>query len=708
MKAVSKKFLAAAEASPRYVTPFALMDFCDPDAKFGELAGAAVLPFCAVGQLCDRRLAVEKRIATLERDLFLLDGSRELPQMGKPEADEVGIAADAWSDENCLFADGAFIELSISNVQVLQALTLAFDDDPVYGWPVEYTVSLKVGENAVWERTVTDGIGGKIIMDGFCVYDPTALRVTFAKWSWPKRRARILEIALGIFEEWTGADMYEVDVLQQTDFTNLTVCYDTARIVVRNETHRFYPRARGSVFASIEARQPVQIFYGVAQPGDEPEKVSVGKFYLQEEGWETAATDTAFELNFVSIIGLLAERVPELPENIDELSGTVAGWLELLLATVGENFADKFAVDDELADVELVASPDDLRGMKCGDILRYICMAVGAIYRADTESGKLLVQKMPEDVGVFIPLGQQFAYPVESRSEDWADIAFMLADNEVYTVGGNTSTAEKTCKVDNPFIKTRESAERAAKNILRQSGGSTYRLAGRGNPASDIGDIDIFETIFGERVSARRQKQQLKFSDCVMLETPSWLVQAGWQYQYKERLEFAENTTWTVPEGVSKIRLVLIGQGEDGEAGGDGSYSSDGEPGAGGAGGLVWIGDIGVTEGGIYAVNIGSDSTFGTAYTSAKGKRFAGGWGDIYSGKVYAASGTDGPERCKSVTSGADGEPGSGCGGQGGGGGRQGARAWNGEKWVYKRHKVDGGAGGKGATGCVIIYIAGD
>lgn len=706
MKNVSEKFLAAAEANPRYVTPFALMDFCDPDAEYGEVAGATVLPFCTVGQLYNRKIGVEKRIVTLEKDLFLLDGSREIPEEGAVEAEEVGIALEAWSDENCLFAEGAFIELPISNVQVLQSLTLAFDDDPMYGWPPEYTVSLKVGENAVWEQTVTDGTGGKIILDGFCVYDPTAVRVTFTKWSWPMRRARILEIALGIFEEWTGADMYEVDVLQQTDFTNLTVCYDTARIVVRNETHRFNPRAKGSVFASIEARQPVQIFYGVASPGDKPEKVSVGVFYLQEEGWETAATDTAFELNFVSIIGLLAERVPEISENIEELPKTVTEWLRLLLSTVGENFTEKFTVDDELAEVELTASPEDLQGMNCGDILRYICMAVGAIYRADTESGKLLVQKIPEDAGVFIPLSQQFAYPVESRSEDWADIAFMLADDEVYTVGGNTSAAEKTCKVDNPFIKTREGAERAAKNILQQSGGSTYKLAGRGNPASDIGDIDTFETIFGERVSARLRKQQLKFSDCVMLETPSWLVQSGWQYQYGERLEFTESCTWTAPEGVSKIRLVLIGRGEDGKPGGDGSYSADGEPGAGGAGGLVWIGDIGVTAGGIYAVNIGEDSTFGTAYTSANGKQFAGGWGDIYSGKVYAANGTDGPERCKSVTDGADGESGTGCGGQGGGGGRQGARAWDGEKWIYKRRKVSGGAGGKGATGCVIIYIS--
>lgn len=703
MKQTTEIYKAAVAASPRRVVPIAQMDFSDPDAQYGTLRSAPLLPFCSAGQLVNHKILVEKPIATLENNLWLLNGEYYLPERGRQEDAETGLVFDVQCDDEGVFDDDTFVELPISEVQVLQALTLVFEEDPQRGWPVEYTVELKVGSSAVWSRNVTDGAAGRVIFEGFTIYDPTAVRIVFKKWSVPRRRPGIVEIAPGIFEEWTGADLYELDVIQQTDFTNLTVSYDTARVVLRNETRRFYPRAEGSIFASIEARQPISVYYGVCQPGDKPERVPAGVFYLKEQGWETAATDSSFEMNFVSIVGLLAERVPQLPETLPE---TVAGWLELLLLAIGSNFVDKYTVPEDVAAMAMTATAEDVQGLNCGNLLRYICMAAGAYYSADPVTGYLSIKKLEQEEGKYISLSEQFAYPVESEDQSWADIAFMLADDEIYTVGGNVNSLEKTCKVNNPFVKTKAAAQAAARNILTVSGGSVFKIAGRGDPACDIGDIDTFETIFGERVTARRKKQQLKFTNGVMLETPSWHMQAGWQSDYAQRLEFAESGSWTVPEGVSKIRLVLIGRGEDGEDGSGSSWSADGEPGSGGAGGEVWVGDVGVNPGGSYSINIGENSTFGTAYSSADGRRYDGGWGDIYTGKVYAAAGDVGPQRCKRQTAGADGEPGTGNGGQGGGGGRQGARAWDGDKWVYKRNRVAGGQGGTGATGCVIIYVS--
>ena len=704
MKQTSDRYKAAVIANPRRVTPFANMDFSDPDAQYGNLAGAEMLPFCSQYQLYDRKIYTEKSITSLEPRLALLDGSRELPKYGQKEAAEIGITLDVMCGRDCIFPTGAYIELPISGVQTLQAMTLAFADDPVEGWPVEYTVQLKIGDGVVWQKSITDGKPGVIKFDGFTVYDPTAVKIIFQRWSWPCRRARILEICLGIFEEWTGADMYEVDVIQQTDFTNLTIAYDTAKIVIRNDSRRFHPRAKDSIFDSIEARQPVKIVYGVCQPGDRPERVPVGVFYLKEKGWETAATDSSFEMNFVSIIGLLAARVPKMPET---LPTKLSDWAELILGTIGDNFTMRYIIAPELAEVELSASAEDLQGMTCGDLLRYLCMAAGGFYSADPVTGNLCISAIPQRQGTYIGLNQQFAYPVESQGEDYSDIVFKLAVDELYTIGGNASTAEKSCKVDNPFIRTKAAADIAAKNILRQCGGSVFQIAGRGDPACEIGDIDTFEAI-GERVSARRYRQQLKISNGVMQLTPSWLIQTSWGVDFAARVEKTSSGSWTAPEGVTKIRLVLIGAGESGENGKNGKWSADGTPGAGGAGGLVWVGDVNVTPGGVYAVNVAADSSqstrFGTAYSSAFGKRYTGGWGDIYTGKAYAAEGEKGKERCTHQTDGADAALGSGCGGQGGGGGRQGVRAWTGDSWVYKRSPVDGGAGGAGGSGCVIIY----
>lgn len=702
MLETSEAYISAVHANPRVVTPLAVIDLSDPDAVYEEpLAGGEILPFCDTERLHNHEKASDKTVTTLEHNIWLLDGSAELPEADTVVSGEAATAFDVMSGDDGMFGEDAYIEQPVSNIQVLQAVTLIFGDGAAEGWPVELTVQIYVGTAVVWQQQVVGNTERSIMLEGFTVYDPTAIRIVFGRWSLPRRRPRILEIYAGAFEEWTGADIYEMDVLQSADLTNLTVAYGNARIVLRNENRRFHPRAKGSIFQSIEDRQAVAIYYGVGVPGGKVETVPVGVYYMQKGGWETAAADTSFTLNCVSIVGLLADRVVLLPETLPE---TVQGWIEVLLQTLGDNFTGRYFIDADLAEMALTAVREEVETLTCGVLLRYICMAVGAWYGADAATGWLTVQKIGDRPGTYISLSEQYGYPAESAGDEWADITFKLADGVIYTAGGNNSAAEQSQKIDNPFIRTETAALAAAGNILRLCGGSKFKIAGRGDPACELGDVDIFETIFAEKVTARRYKQQLKFTNGVMQETPSWHIQAGWAAEYAGRAEITADGVWTAPEGVELIRLVLIGSGEDGSPGEDGTWSDSGEPGTGGAGGRVWVGQVNVTAGGEYSIVIGDDTSFGGSYTSADGQSYGGGWGDVYTGRVYAAPGAAGAENCKSITDGADGEPGSGCGGQGGGGGRQGARAWNGEKWVRKRSPVDGGAGGKGAAGCAIIY----
>lgn len=704
MQAMSASYETAVRASPRRVLPVAEMDFSDPDAVLsGVSGGAAPLHFASSEQLFDHKRESEQRIITLEEGLWLLteEAGEKLPG-DDAETAQTAYAIDALSDENCEFGAEAYIELAISGVSVLQAMTIYFADGEREGWPVKFSVSIKIGGSVVWEKEITENSARHIMLDGFTVHYPDAVRVTFHKWSWPHRRPRVLEIMLGAFELWTGADIYEMDIVHQTDFSNLTVAYDTASISVRNEGRRFYPRAKQSIFNSIEARQPVKLFYKISQPGGPEETVPAGVMYLQTNGWEQAATGRSFTLNFTSIVGLLAERTLKLPEVLPQ---TVQGWVELLLSTLGANFSGRYEIADGILELPLAASADDVNAKNCGMILRYICMAVGCWYGCSPTTGNLTIQAVTETEGDYIPLSGQFSYPEESAADEYADVTFKLADDEIYTVGGGNTDAGQSLTIDNPFIRSEAAAKLAAVNILRFAGGSRFKLTGRGNPASELGDVDTFETIFAERVSARRYKQQFKFNNGVMLQAPSWFLQGSWAAEYGAREEINETSVWTAPEGVSRIRLILIGHGADGEDGEDGSWSANGDPGAGGAGGKVWVGSVNVTAGGNYAITIDDESSF-AGYSSANGVAYDSGWGDIYTGLTYAAPGTNGKENCKTPQNGADGEAGTGNGGQGGSGGRQGARAWDSDagKWRYKRSPADGGAGGKGASGCVIIY----
>lgn len=151
---------------------------------------------------------------------------------------------------------------------------------------------------------------------------------------------------------------------------------------------------------------------------------------------------------------------------------------------------------------------------------------------------------------------------------------------------------------------------------------------------------------------------------------------------YDEHELLTGSGTWTVPEGVTEVRVVLIGGGYSGEVGKSGvsniattkrwydqqSYttSSDngapgGDGGKGGQGGKIYNATIEVVPGQVipYAAGTGgkagtdpTDSTFGDL-TSASGASSSIGYTDIITSDVYARPGEDG------IAGGAGGNPGS-------------------------------------------------
>lgn len=213
-----------------------------------------------------------------------------------------------------------------------------------------------------------------------------------------------------------------------------------------------------------------------------------------------------------------------------------------------------------------------------------------------------------------------------------------------------------------------------------------------------------------------------------------------------------ESGSWTVPDGVTKVRVILIGGGhggESGKAGLDGTGSREGyensigqggaggEAGAGGAPGKIYVSTVSVSAGQSFSVVIGEGgagaayggtpseggiTTFGD-FSSSDGYTPESGYIDPASNKVYAlrgengvagGSGQDGASKEKSTVtydgktwySGATGIIsdtllGVATGGGGGGAavgfnGEDGAEGYT-EYW-YWGTRGKGGEGGDGAT----------
>lgn len=152
---------------------------------------------------------------------------------------------------------------------------------------------------------------------------------------------------------------------------------------------------------------------------------------------------------------------------------------------------------------------------------------------------------------------------------------------------------------------------------------------------------------------------------------------------YQNVVVITEDSDFSVPSGVSRIRVVLVGGGTGGSSGGNGedggsteftfsvnsgNYAKTeaveggkgGSAGMGGEGGNILVVSVPVSEGDTFSVKIGAggiggicsgtepvpgsageDTTFGE-YSSADGAKSATGYTDLFGGIVYALSGPEG------------------------------------------------------------------
>lgn len=694
----SAAYLAAVTGDSRRVLLKAVVDIIDPDITPSGVTASSKAPWTQDARLYDREFTTE-RYATLEHNRFVLDGSALLFPADYQVRQHLGFAGDELSNADGTFSPAAWVELGFENVGILQACSVYFPTDPIEGYAVDFTVEVKQGGTTYFSKSFTGNTETTVRMDGFTVQNPDAIRVTVTKWSLPSRRLRVPEILPGIYEAWDAGMLATLGVEQRADVSCLTVPYGTCTISMDNLSRRFEPRSKTGIFQSIEERQGIGVLFGVELADGSVEWKSAGIYYQAGDGWKTGENALTMQWDLVDIIGLLTSRAYFAPE---VLPITLSGWIASLTAQLGENFAARYRVDPDYADLAVTASARaDVEGRSCGDVLRWACMATGTFPRADAETGYLTIEPL-WSAGNKVTLDNLNSYPAMRANEEISVLIFKLYDGAGTTlsVSGNSTSAARTVSIDNPFLHTAAQALTAARLILSCYGGNIIELTGRGDPASEIGDVDTVWLNESSATTARRIEQALKISEGVLQGCRSTLLQADGSFLFQTREVLTSAQTWTAPAGVSTLRLILVGSGGDGEDGADGTWSAAGADGADGLGGLVWAQTVEINPEQSFAAVFGEHTTFG-AYSSEDGARFANGYTDIASGDSFARTGVAAPES------------GTGDGGAGGRGGTQGrmhTETWTdedgGTHWadVIDAYPGKGVEGVPGASGCIVIY----
>lgn len=709
----SEAYRRAIVGSPREMGILAVVDLSDPDEEILPVTCSGQAPWSRPEQLHDRNVDDPPRYAALEDGLCLLDGSFDLFPDDYQVPEHTGFAGDALCGLDGFFPQPyPWVQFNLRGVRVLQAVSLFFPSDSIFGYPLDFTLEVWSGAQLVHSQEFIDNTKTDLIVRNFTVYDPSAVKITVKRWSLPYRRVRLSAEVSGLYERWDTGNLYGFTVNLQGQFSCMSLPYGSADVAMDNSDRRLEPRNKGSLFQSIEERQGIDLFLW-CRTDNGREHVPVGKYYQAGDGWKASTNDPVLKWHLVDIIGLIANRTFLAP---DQLPTTLEGWLRALVGQLGVNFESRYHVDPDYAGKPVTAnSRADVDRKKCGDILRWVCQATGTWPRADQKTGDLTAEPLWNQ-GNKYTLDNLEDHPAMRANESLAALIFRLSDGTEYVVSGNSTSSEETKTIINPFLHTTEQALAAARLILAQYGGNILELTGRGDPSSEIGDVDTVWLDESSAATARRMAQTFQFQDGVLQGCRSTLLQADGSYLWTEYVVILESRIFTVPAGVRQLRIVLGQGGQGGGLGADGwvkpfyNFQNSvswgyGDPGQDGQGGAIWYGVIDCNEGQEFEVHLGAGgapaekagvpgalgehTTFGS-YSSENGRVYENGYTDIANGQSFARTGVAAPI------------PGSGDGGKGGEGGEPGyGYLYKNEGDIGYRYKEvkPGGPGHPGVAG---------
>jgi hypothetical protein len=508
----SEAFAAAVVADTRRAYLHAEMLLIAPMLSYGMPEGDFAAMYSRPEQVSDHKFDGTDRYYTLEQNRTVLDGSaRIMPDDAAEMTGQIGAVSSTLSGADGEFAEPWTVTLPIGGVSVLQACSVWFADGAANGVPADFVVEITDADGETKHaETFRDHRSDKASFTGFTVYEPAAIRLTVTKWSRPYTRARVVEMLPGLREQWDHHIFQAFTIDQQADFSNLVLPYGSCTILIDNSDKRFEPETKNSLFESIEAGQSINTSIGIELPDGSVEYIPTGRYYQANGGWTTGNNSLTMQWDLIDIVGLAVDRRFVMPETVPN---TLKGWIAAAMASVSEELKEQYIIAEGYENVTVeTIHPENIKEHTVGDIIRYACMVAGCYCHADNETGKLIVEPVG-DAGADITLGNITAYPNIKANSSLGSLVFSLTDgNDTQVeIAGNDAASGSSTTITNPFIFTEAQARQAAAHILKYYGGNMYEITGRGNPASEVGDVDTIQLSRGTTVKGRRQAQALTF-----------------------------------------------------------------------------------------------------------------------------------------------------------------------------------------------------
>lgn len=315
-------------------------------------------PFIRLEELNEDELTV-KKWATLEHNLFVLDGSFELfPD--DPESESFGLWSQSMSDENGDFSVPPTLTIEFGSLHKSIGIQFRFSETTGDYCP-DLTIAWYDSSNTLIDTKDYQPDGTDYLCEN-SVSNYKKLVITFRKTSAPYRYLKVTEIVYGFVETLQTGKLIDASVFEEIDPISDTLSINTANLSVFSETDEFNPLVPNGKYFYLQQRQPLDFYATV----DGVEKY-MGRYYM--ETWQSDM-DCKSEFDAIDIIGVI--------DKTDFMGGiytnkTVQSLVDEIMQSAG---VEEYEVETKIQSITLTGY---IPICTHREALQYVAFAAGAV-----------------------------------------------------------------------------------------------------------------------------------------------------------------------------------------------------------------------------------------------------------------------------------------------------------------------------------------
>lgn len=420
--------------------------------------------------------------ATLERNLWLLDGSRALLS----DVRDTGFVSYAICNNSGVFSTAQVITITLPTVheQAIPGITItwstAFDE-----YARKFSVLVYRGNTLVYSGNFTGTSNVTECMLSLEGYDRIQIHIT--EWSLPYRRARVEGVFLGATQTYTKNNLLSYKHTQNADLLSAELPKNSIAFSLNNADGSWNPDNPSGYIRYLMEQQEVKARYGFKLDGN-IEWVDAGTFWISE--WDTPSNGLEARFTARDLLVFMGDTYTG-PRKGTLYSIASAAFEQSNIPTL-DNGAPRYAISDNLKEYETDFS-GETSDYTCAEIVQ-LCANAACCVMSQDRTGVMRVEPIRENsAGYAIRKMVSYTHPEFTMTKPLKSVT---VNNGLGTAVN--STVGEIQKVENKLISNETRANHVAEWV-RTMLGNRKIVSGeyRADPTLDVLDKIAVESKYG-------------------------------------------------------------------------------------------------------------------------------------------------------------------------------------------------------------------